>query len=250
MASVIDAHVYLGTSIQGFAQDVDTILSGMDRLGVQTSILVPVRPPDYDYRAQNELVAEAADRQSGRFYALGRVDPRLEGAAAEARRCLSELHLHGIYIHPWEDSICVSDRRVDPVLEVCAALGAPLMVAAGYPWVSEAPQIGDLAGRFPDVPIVMTNGGQINISGLGQRNAWLAMQHHANVYMTTSGVYREDFIEEVATELGADKVLFGSQSPLFDQDLELHRVLWAHLDGSVKDAVVEDNAQKLFGSLC
>ena len=43
--------------------------------------------------------------------------------------------------------------------------------------------------------------------------------------MTTSGVYREDFIEEVLEQIGHDKVLFGSQSPLFDQDFELHRIL-------------------------
>ena len=49
-------------------------------------------------------------------------------------------------------------------------------------------------------------------------------------------------------ELGADKVLFGSQSPLLDQDLELHRILWAHTDDEVKQTVMWDNAQKLFGS--
>jgi hypothetical protein len=65
---------------------------------------------------------------------------------------------------------------------------------------------------------------------------------------TASSLYREDFIEEVVAELGADKVLFGSQSPLLDQDLELHRILWAHTDDEVKQTVMWDNAQKLFGS--
>ncbi|PZR90081.1 MAG: hypothetical protein DLM67_17990 [Candidatus Nephthysia bennettiae] len=246
MSRVIDAHVYLGKSIQGFGQDLDEVLPRMVELGVEMSILVPVRPPDYDYRAQNDLVAGARDREPGRFHALGRVDARLETAPAEAQRCLTELGLQGIYIHPWEDAISVSDPRIDSIVEVCAEQGTPLMVATGYPWVSEAPQIADLAGRFPNVPIVMTNGGQINISGMGQRNSWLAMEQHPNVYMTSSGVYREDFIEEVLAALGAGKVLFGSQSPLFDQDLELHRILWAHTDDPVKEAVMWDNAQKLF----
>jgi hypothetical protein len=67
----------------------------------------------------------------------------------------------------------------------------------GAAWVSEAPQVAELARRFPEVPIVMTNGGQINISGFSQRNSRLALAECANASMTTSGVYREDFIEDV-----------------------------------------------------
>jgi uncharacterized protein len=248
VARVIDAHVFIGDSIQGFRHDQEAILSELDRLEIDAAVLVPIRPRDYSYSAQNELVAAARQQHPSRFLALGRVDPRLEEAAAEADRCLSQLGLQGIFVHPWEDATPISDQRLDPILEVCSARSAPLMVAAGYPWVSEATQIADLAGRFPTVPIVMTNGGQINISGLGQRNAWLAMERHPNVYMTTSGVYREDFIEEVATGLGAGKVMFGSQSPLFDMDLELHRLLWAHVDSEARSTMLWETAHGVFGA--
>jgi uncharacterized protein len=247
MARVIDAHVFLGDSIQGFGQDADSVLAELDRLEIDAAVLVPVRPRDYSYAPENERVAAARRARPDRFIGLGRVDPRLGDAAGEAERCLSELGLRGIFVHPWEDAIAISDPRLDPVLEVCAARSAPFMVAAGYPWMSEAPQIAELAGRHPSVPIVMTNGGQINISGLGQRNAWLAMEQHPNVYMTTSGVYREDFIEEVAAGLGASKAMFGSQSPLFDTDLELHRLLWAHTDDPTRSTMLWDTAVSIFG---
>jgi predicted TIM-barrel fold metal-dependent hydrolase len=52
----------------------------------------------------------------------------------------------------------------------------------------------------------------------------------------------------VLQQIGPDKVLFGSQSPLFDQDLELHRVLWAQVDEQVKTRVLWDTAQRLFGT--
>jgi predicted TIM-barrel fold metal-dependent hydrolase len=247
VAGVIDAHVYLGRSIQGFGQDRDDILKEMDRLAIERSVLVPVRPFDYGYGTQNDLVAGARRAHMDRFYAVGRVDPRLPGAASEAARCLSVLEVQGLYLHPWEDAIPTSDHRLDPVMEVCAGHGVPILVAAGYPWVSEAPQVGELAGRFPQVQVIMTNGGQINISGLGQRNAWLALARHPNLYMTTSGVYREDFVEEVLTGLGSGRVLFGSQSPLFDQDFELHRLLWAHVDEPARQAALSGNAEALFG---
>jgi uncharacterized protein len=246
MADILDAHVHIGRSIQGFGHDVPRVLAEMDRLGIELAIVVPVRPYDYVYRSQNDLVAQARRDHPDRFYAVGRVDPRLTDAAVEAERCVTDLGLQGIYVDPWEDALCVADHRYDPVLRVCTQYKVPLMVATGYLWVSEAPQVADLARRFPEVPIVMTNGGQINISGLGQRNSWLALAECANVYMTTSGVYREDFLEEVLEQIGHDKVLFGSQSPLFDQDFELHRILWAHVEEAVKEQVLRHNAQRIF----
>lgn len=243
---IVDAQVHIGQSIQGAEQTTDDLLRRMERLEIEMAVLVPFRPPDYRYEPQNDLILNACQAAPNRFYGLGRVDARLKSAAGEAERCLN-LGLAGIYLHPWEDAIAISDRKMDRILEVCARLRAPVMVEGGYPWVSEPTQIGDLAARFPDVQIIMTNGGQINISGMGQRNARLALEGHANIHMTTTGVYREDFIEEVLTEVDSARVLFGSQSPLFDQDFELHRVLWAHVDDPIKQMVLWDNAQRLFG---
>jgi predicted TIM-barrel fold metal-dependent hydrolase len=243
----IDAHVHVGESLQGFGQAAGDVLAEMERLGIDRSVLVPVRPVGYAYEPENERVAGLVREGGGRFWGLGRVDPRHAGAGAEARRCLGELGLQGLYVHPWEDAIGVTDHRLGPVAEACAEAGTPLLVEAGYPWVSEAPQVAELAARHPEVAVVMTNGGQINSSGLGQRNAWLALEGRPNLSITTSGVYREDFLEEVISGLGAERVLFGSASPLFDQDLELRRAEWAHVDEAARAAVLGANAERLFG---
>jgi uncharacterized protein len=247
MAMIIDAHVHVGRSLHRYEQSVDDLLRSMDRLAIERALLYPVRPVEYAYPPENEFVAEIMTRHRGRFWGLGRVDPRRPDCAAEAERCLADLGLRGLYLHPWEDTFCIADSIVDPLLQACARRRSPVVVAAGYPWVSEAPQVAELARRFPEVPIVMTNGGQINISGLGQQNAWLALTGHANIFITTSGVYREDFLEDVMTRIGSTRVLFGSLSPLYDQDYELHRVLWAHVSDGVRGDVLGGNAETLFG---
>ena len=118
--------------------------------------------------------------------------------------------------------------------------------ASGYPWVSEAAQVGDLARRFPTVTLVMTHGGQINISGLGQADALGTLQRHANVYMETSGVYRQDFLEDVATQIGPERVLFGSNSPFMDMCLECARARWANLAEDSKMLILAGNAERVF----
>jgi len=242
MAEITDFHVMVGDSIQGDSLTVDELIAEMTRLSIARAILCPVRPYSYDYTSSNDLVADARNAHPGRFHAFGRIDARQPEAALEAERCLGRLQMDGLYLHPWEDNICAADHRFDPILEVLQRHRAPVLIATGYPLLSEALQVADLAGRFPDVKVVMTNGGQINISGLGQRSAWLALQNHENLYITTSGVYREDFLEEVATQLGGHRLVFASQAPQFDMDFELHRVLWAHVDEGLKDRILHQNA--------
>jgi predicted TIM-barrel fold metal-dependent hydrolase len=243
---IVDAHTHVGRSLQGYEQTVSALLDSMDRLGIAKAVVCPVRPVDYAYSPENDFIAETVTRYSTRFLGLGRVDPRRPDCAEEARRCLGDLGLNGLYLHPWEDAFCIADMIVDRIMEVCHEYQAPVLVASGYPWASEAPQVAELARRFPRVPIVMTNGGQINISGLGQKNAWIVLSEHPNVSITTSGVYREDFLEEVITLIDSSRVLFGSQSPLYDQDYELHRVLWAHVPNPTKEEVLGHNALRLF----
>ena len=93
----------------------------------------------------------------------------------------------------------------------------------------------------------MTNGGQINISGLGQADATLALQKASNLYIDTAGVYRQDFIEETVENFGAGRVLFGSGSPYFDQRYEIMRGLLAKVSEDDREAILSGNAKRMLG---
>ena len=167
-------------------------------------------------------------------------------AVAEAERGIDELGLVGVFLHPWEETFAVTDRRVDAVVEVARARRVPVVLASGYPWLSEALQVGELAGRFPDVTLVATNGLQINMSGLGQTDAELALADNDNLIIQTTGVYREDFIERVVRRHGAQRVLYASALPHFDPRLEVRRVQWAAFSGDEMDAMLNGNAEQFF----
>jgi len=104
-----------------------------------------------------------------------------------------------------------------------------------------------LAQRWPRVAVVMTNGGQINISGLGQANATLALRQTPNLYIDTAGIYRQDFIEETIEEFGGARVLFGSGAPYFDQRYEIKRILMAKVEDAARQAVQSQTARQLLG---
>ena len=205
-----------------------------------------MKPRGYDLGPANEAVAEAVRAHPDRLRGFARVDPLLgDEACAELARALGDLGLSGLFLHPWEETFRVSAPFVDPVIETARRDRAPVIVATGYPWLSEALQVGELARRFPDVTFVATNGAQINISGLGQTDAELALAANDNLFIQTAGVYREDFIEGVVRRFGAHRVLFASAFPLLEPRLEILRVRWAHLDEGAKEEILGGNAARL-----
>lgn len=229
-AGTVDALVFLGPHIAGGGLDVEAVLDSADAAGVGLTVLAPAKPREYHLAQANEAVAAAVAARPDRFHGLGRVDPlRGDDAVGLAERCLDELGLQGLLLHPWEETFPVDDERVDRVVEVAEMRGVPVTVMAGYPWLSEALQVGALAERHPTVTFLLSNGAQYNISGLGMQDAWAALEAQPNLVVHTSGVYRQDFIEDVATRLGPDRILFASGAPQYDSRFEILRVRWAAL---------------------
>ncbi len=248
MSRVIDALAFVGPSLFGGGQETAAIRRGMEANGIDVTVVVPARPPGYHLRPANERVAEAQSAGEGSLVGLARVDPNQPDAVEQVSDALDVLGLRGLFLHPAEENFRINDPRVPPLLAVCVARGKPVVVAAGYPWLSEALQIASLANRFPTLDVVMTNGGQFNISGLGLFDAELALSSAPNLAIQTTGVYRQDFIERIVPAIGAARVMFAGGSPQFEPAYEILRVRKAHLPEGDRDMLLGGTANRVFGT--
>src|SRR5690606_19173069 len=153
-------------------------------LGTDGVVVAPGRPPAYHLPPANDSLADACvDR--GHVVRLARVDPN-QGAAArdEVVRCVTEPGCVGVFLHPREESFAV--RRAVDVARTAGELGVPVVVAAGLYALSEPLQIAELAALAADTTIVMSTGGQINISGLSMADAWTALERNPNLHVLTN----------------------------------------------------------------
>lgn len=97
-----------------------------------------------------------------------------------------------------------------------------------------------LARRFPKVRIIMAH-----LTGCGVRGV-LAVKGCPNVVVDTSGAAPEAGIVEYAVaQLGADRVLYGSDVPIRDFGVALARITGSRLNAATQRKVLRDNARAL-----
>jgi uncharacterized protein len=214
----------------------------MDSNGIDKSVVVPVQPKSYHLEPENEAIAVTQLRYPDRFIGFCRIDPRQgEEAVTELRRCVLQLGLKGLLLHPMEEGYTITEDHVVRLVKEAGSLGVPVIVAAGYPWVAHALQIRSVAEQAEEATIIMSHGGQINISGLAQADAFLAMETCSNLSIGTNGVYRQDFLEECIDAFGPERVLFTSMAPVFHQGFELDRVNSVKMEESARPSVLGGN---------
>ena len=246
MERIIDFHVYVGQPLFGVGCTPDEALQNMEDSGVERAVICPVKTTDAFFETQNLYIAMLQEKYPDRFVGFARVDPHLKDFSCQLlERCVRQYGLRGLALHPWEETIAANDEKIFPIAALCRELQIPMIIEAGYPWLSHCFQIGDLAGRFPQVPIIMTGGGQMDSSGYSAADVDYIMGKHANLIMCTGGDFSDGGIESKPARLGPGRLVFGSHFPHLNTRLEICRVRRATLTDAQRQDIFAGAACKL-----
>jgi len=244
--AIIDAHAYIGNSLFGYEQSAEELLHLMDRCGIDKAVLCPSRPREYHLWPANQMVALTVEKHPDRFYGLARVDPWQGKLALEDLiHAREDLGLHGLLLHPWEESFQIASPLVDPLVSCAAEQKMPIFVETGYALVSHPLDVAELAARYPEVNFIGTHGLQLDSSAFALVDAERAMRDCDNLIMETSGMYASEVMENLVHELGETRLIFGSHSPWLDLELELERVKLLNLRGDQLDAILGGNIKRI-----
>jgi predicted TIM-barrel fold metal-dependent hydrolase len=106
-------------------------------------------------------------------------------------------------------------------------------------------QVAVLAGRWPDLPLI--------IAGAGYRQMRMLvplMKTYANVYLSIGSnftVHRG--LESLAARVGAGRLLFGTGFPDAEPTMAITQLMYADLDDEQKRLIGAGNFQRLIGEL-
>jgi len=238
MARRMDFEIYLVPAlVMGKPYGPEELLELEDAAGIERAIIMP--PPEV--RPQNEWLVETIAGHT-RLIGCACINPKLGlEATGEMERVTSEWHLPAIKLQPTFHGYFIHDKIVHPVMEKAAEAGLLVLIHSGtygcYPL-----EIGLLAEAFPQVPIIMDHMGHRFRVG----EAIEVARRQENVYLGTTVVNGEPFfIYRAVKEVGAERLIFGSNAPGTWPDLCVESIKRIGLTREEEDLILGENLARL-----
>jgi predicted TIM-barrel fold metal-dependent hydrolase len=170
-AEIFDAHVHLGTDIDGFRGEYGDLERLMDRYGISRCFMFCLDEPDRHpaFRAANDRTLAYGQRSGGRMIPFVRLD-LAEQPVEEATRCL-DLGARGIKLHPRAQRFLLNDERLDPIFGLAAQRRVPILIHGGRGLPPIARELAALVERYPEGQLIIAHAGIADLPALAERFA-------------------------------------------------------------------------------
>jgi predicted TIM-barrel fold metal-dependent hydrolase len=205
-------------------------------------------------------ISEAESQgQSGRLTGLGTLHPDhpdLRGAVCD----IMSHGLHGVKLHPDMQKFCIDDPKAYPIYELCVEYDLPILMHMGDPRFdySHPDRLYRVLTDFPTLTVVAAHmGGWANWDYACDK-----LSDFRNLYVDTSSSMatpaKEYGIEPHVESLtpahtaalirrwGAEKVLFGSDYPMWSQADDLAGFFEMGLTDAENRLILSENAKRVF----
>lgn len=256
----IDAHGHYGTCVRIPPQpltdrfmtaDAAEVASRARACGVEWTIVSPLA--GLLPRGHGDAVAanEAAHREVPTVPGLLQyviVNPLQPKTYAQARAMLQTSWCVGIKIHPEEHRYRIADHG-DELFSFFEETGAAVMTHSGCPNSLPADFV-PFANRYPRARVLLAHLG--NGEGDGHRPDLqvraVQAAKHGNLWVDTSSIRSilPRLIEWAVAEIGAERLLFGSDTPLYHVAMQRTRIEAAEIPLEAKRQIFWENALKFF----
>jgi uncharacterized protein len=235
-------------------QKMATLLSYADRMGIERvcvsmGLSLVTHPTPDQLRRQNDEVLAALthhhDRAFGLCYASGE---HVEASVREIDRCIRDGPMVGVKL--WV-ARRASEFSLDPIVARASIYRAPILQ---HTWFktdgtqqadeSTPADLAALASRNPQAKLICGHSGGTWEAGIR------AVRHCGNVVIEIAGSDpTTGFVEMAVRELGADRVMFGSDAGGRSFASQLAKVTGAEIPDDAKRLILAGNLKWLLGPI-
>lgn len=241
---VIDAHSHAGRGMNYGKRDADPwttyndpewLLRRAEQAGIDQSVIFPINNETYE--KANEEIAGYVRRYPGKFIGFAKHDPIAE--AGRIRKMLTreveELGLRGLKLHG------VPSKEM---VETAADLGIPILFHPG-----KVEDCLEVVRANPKVSFILAHLGSFASRSWREHiRAIDAARELPNLHLDTSGVVFFGYLERAVRELPAEKIVFGSDGPLVDSRVELHKIRLLNLPEDHEALILGGNISRLLAN--
>lgn len=201
-------------------------------------------PEPDDLVRQNDDILEVLEAHPQQMLGFVYLNPKhTEASLDEMKRCLRDGPMVGVKL--WVAQRC-SEPELDPIVEYATELGVPILqhtwikATGNLPGESTPGDLARLAARHPEARLICGH------AGGNWELAIPAVRDFTNVSMGLGGFDPTAGVTEMAVrELGAERVLFGSDAPGRSFASQIAKVTGADISVSQRDLILGENLQRL-----
>ncbi len=260
---VIDAHCHIypdkiaakavaGTDrfydiVSALDGSVSTLLKQGTEAGIDHFLVQSVATTPRQVQSINEFIARSVADNPGRLTGLGTLHPDSADQEGDIRHAI-ELGLKGVKLHPDIQQFKIDDYRCLKIYEICEREGLPILMHTGdYRY--------DFSNPNRLMPVLEIYSGLTVIGAhMGGWSIWEEaaekMHELPNLYVDcSSSFYAIDKAAalRIIRSYGADKVLFGTDYPMWAAQPELDYLMSLGLSDEEYEKILSGNAIKVFG---
>lgn len=223
---------------------VDALLESGRQIGIDRYLVHSSATHSGQVKAINNYIADVVKSNSN-MIGFGTLHFNLDDLDAEVERIIA-LGLKGIKLHPEFQRFVIDEPSMMPVYKAIAGK-LPLLIHMGdQNQDSSSPiRLARVLDRFPDLVVIAAH--------FGGYRMWDDSRKYLlgrNIFMDTSSslAYLDpiDAVDMIRTH-GAEKFMFGTDYPMWRHRDELDRFLRLNLSEAEREAILYNNAAKLFG---
>ena len=254
----IDVHGHYGRYDRGGGALVNEFMSGDAAVVVeraqQANIRLTLVSPLEALLPRGRGDAVAGNRHAARIVAetpgLAQyvvIDPRCPESYRQADEMLPRPKCAGIKIHPEEHCYPINEFGAE-IFEFAARHRA-VVLSHSSEQNSLASELVEWADRFPEMTLILAH---IGCGWDGDYTNQVRAVHRSrqgNVFADTSSArsITPRLIEWAVREIGADRILFGTDTPLHLTAMQRLRIDQAELADAEKSQILRENAERVFG---
>jgi predicted TIM-barrel fold metal-dependent hydrolase len=253
----IDVHGHFGPYDRGLGTRVDTFMSAtadeVAQRGLDSEIEITVVSAIHGlipYRGNavlgNRDAALAVESNPAlRFWTI--VDPRVPESYEQSDELLDHSGCVGIKIHPHAHGYEI--REHGPALFAFAAERDAVVLAHSGDIGSYPEDFVAFVDRYPNIQLILAHLGNSDDGSISRQVEAIERARNGNLWVDTSSS-RSMFaglIEWAVERIGYERILFGSDTPLYWAGAQKGRIETAEIDEAAKLAILWNNAAGLLG---
>lgn len=243
-ARIVDCHAHVGPA-RGIDRQTspDALVRLMDRIGIERSVVSGLMfATGTRVEAMNDWVADAIRAHPDRVLGYCYINPNFpESMGDEIERCFDQPGFAGFKLHVSWNGVAYDAPAYEPVYKFAAARRLPILA---HTWGDESVRaLARMARQYPAIPFLAGHSGagdvEINVDE-ARRTPNLFLE------LTYSGGTPWQ-VKRLAEEVGADRIVWGSDTILFAASHQVGKVVFADIPQADQRAILSGNARTLFG---